>query len=401
MDELLTGHTETVLVIDPDSGLFEVSNNTLSSAGYQVLHHQDADEALTVIGNSKLDSLVLDMSMPVANIQSYIDQIIAINPLLPIIIATDTEHDGDTAVALSKGVYNYVMKPLHPDSLTIALHACLEYSRVVRENTSYRKRLEESNQRLQAQLEEAHKDQQAGKLVQQRMLPPTPHQILDYHFSHAVYPANYMSGDYVNYHQVSADKVVFFLVDVTGHGSASAFVTVLINQMALRSRQHFEQQHKVEVKSAAWMLSWINRNLLKAGLERHLTIFLGVLDHQNHRLNYSYGGHFPPAILASGGEAHFLEGRGLPVGLVAQANYDDHSIDLPDDFTLTLMSDGVLEVMPQASLADKEAHLLDLAAQGHRVSDWLTSLEISEPDLDNDDAPPDDISVLTLSSSAD
>ena len=67
---------------------------------------------------------------------------------------------------------------------------------------------------------------------------------MDYKFSHRIVPADYLSGDYVEYHQVSDNKVVFFLVDVTGHGASSAFVTVMMKQLSIRSRKHFQKDKK-------------------------------------------------------------------------------------------------------------------------------------------------------------
>ena len=215
---------------------------------------------------------------------------------------------------------------------------------------------------------------------------------MDYKFSHRIIPADYLSGDYVEYHQVSDNKLVFFLVDVTGHGASSAFVTVLMKQLSIRSRKHFQKAKKREVNSAAWMLSWINKNLLDAGLGRHLTIFLGVIDKETRQLNYSYGGHFPQAVMTTGDDVYFLEGRGLPLGLFEGAEYKDLYMPLPEKFGLTVFSDGVLEIMPQKNLKEKEARLLELVQEtDHRIDLMVQSL--GESKLRR---APDDISILSL-----
>ena len=194
------------------------------------------------------------------------------------------------------------------------------------------------------------------------------------------------------------EKLVFYLVDVTGHGASSAFVTVLIKQLSIRSRRHFRMEHHHEVKSAAWMLGWINRNLLEAELDCHSTIFLGVIDAEKRTLNYSYGGHFPQAIFSSPDTTCFLKGRGLPLGLFEDAEYEDHFIELPRNFGITLLSDGVLEIMPEENLTRKEERLLEIveSSQQSGGNDLNTTFEALKFDELQD--APDDISVLSIRS---
>ena len=75
-----------------------------------------------------------------------------------------------------------------------------------------------------------------------------------------------------------------------------------------------------------------------------------------------------------------------------EAEYEDVTIDLPEQFTLTILSDGILEVLPQKSLKDKEAHLLSAIRGG---ADSVPKL-ISALELDPITDAPDDIALLVL-----
>ena len=48
-----------------------------------------------------------------------------------------------------------------------------------------------------------------------------------------------MSGDFTDYFKVGKSKVVFFLADVSGHGSSSAFATVLLKNLFARKRSDY------------------------------------------------------------------------------------------------------------------------------------------------------------------
>ena len=155
-------------------------------------------------------------------------------------------------------------------------------------------------------------------------------------------------------------------------------------------------EHHHEVKSAAWMLGWINRNLLEAELEGQATMVLGGIDAEKRTLNYSYGGHFPQAIFSSPDTTCFLKGRGLPLGLFEDAEYEDHSIELPKEFGITLLSDGVLEIIPEASLIEKERRILEIVESSQRAGGDNLNAIFEALEFDELQNAPDDISVLSI-----
>jgi phosphoserine phosphatase RsbU/P len=392
MGEPLTGPCEHLLIVNDDPESQQLILDCLHDGGYETTLVSDLPAALTYLQWNHVDLVILDLGIKDADPLKMLKDLCSTYSELPVIVLSQRSTAEQTREALQLNVMDYLRKPFHPEMVLFSVSNSLKRMKLLLENRKYRDQLEVANRELQRRLEEVQADQQAGKLVQQRMLPPSPYRLMDYKFSHRIIPADYLSGDYVEYHQVSDNKLVFFLVDVTGHGSSSAFVTVLMKQLAIRSRRHFQKEQRREVNSAAWMLKWINKNLLDADLGRHLTIFLGVIDKETRQLNYSYGGHFPQAIMTTGDDVYYLEGRGLPVGLFEGAEYEDIYMPLPKKFGLTVFSDGVLEIMPQKSLKEKEQRLLELVKEtDHRVDLMIQSFGENEIRR-----APDDISVLSL-----
>jgi len=388
----LTGPSEHLLIVNDDPESQQLILDCLHGGGYETTLVSDLPAALTYLQWNHVDLVILDLGIKDADPLKILKDLCSTYSELPVIVLSHRSTVEQTREALQLNVMDYLRKPFHPEMVLFSVNNSLKRMKLMLENRKYRDQLEVANRELQRRLEEVQADQQAGKLVQQRMLPPSPYRLMDYKFSHRIIPADYLSGDYVEYHQVSDNKLVFFLVDVTGHGSSSAFVTVLMKQLAIRSRRHFQKEQRREVNSAAWMLKWINKNLLDADLGRHLTIFLGVIDKETRQLNYSYGGHFPQAIMTTGDDVYYLEGRGLPVGLFEGAEYKDIYMPLPKKFGLTVFSDGVLEIMPQKSLKEKEERLLELVKEtDHRVDLMIQSFGENEIRR-----APDDISVLSL-----
>jgi len=141
------------------------------------------------------------------------------------------------------------------------------------------------------------------------------------------------------------------------------------------------------------VLGHINRGLINCKLGKHVTMLGGVIDLQSGQLTYSIGGHLPLPVLFSEGEARYLEGRGLPVGLFEEASYNDLVMQLPPSFSLSMMSDGILDLLPGDTLKEKEAALPRLVSEAGGTLDGLRQVF----GLANLRDMPDDIALLVLS----
>jgi serine phosphatase RsbU (regulator of sigma subunit) len=82
----------------------------------------------------------------------------------------------------------------------------------------------------------------------------------------------------------------------------------------------------------------------------------------------------------------------MPVGLFRDAKYNDYQMTLPKQFTLSLFSDGVLELLTQSSLAQKEEYLLHLIEREAGNHDAI----VKALALESDEDVPDDIALMTV-----
>jgi serine phosphatase RsbU (regulator of sigma subunit) len=100
----------------------------------------------------------------------------------------------------------------------------------------------------------------------------------------------------------------------------------------------------------------------------------------------------PLPVLLADGQARYPQGRGLPIGLFAEATYQDQCLDLPEQFSLSLFSDGILDLLPGATLKDKEAALPEWVARAGGTLDGLrTAFGLARLG-----EMPDDIALLVL-----
>ncbi|MFK7161184.1 PP2C family protein-serine/threonine phosphatase [Marinospirillum sp. MEB164] len=246
-------------------------------------------------------------------------------------------------------------------------------------------RLEQENIDLKTELGLLRQDQEAGYLVQQRLLPAngTCHLGLQLHYW--MRPSLYLSGDFIDFWALDQQRVMFYLADVSGHGASSAFVTILLKYLI--NRYALEDQ-----ASPARLCARINRELIQSGLEKHMTLVLGCLDTAKGQLTYTNAAHLPPPLLLEAGQARPLAGRDQPVGLFPEAEYHEQLCDWTPASRLCLATDGILEVLPGKGL---EA----------RQEEWFRRIEQAEGELvtlldalpGSADDWPDDVTLMTVS----
>ncbi|WP_373387989.1 two-component system response regulator RssB [Pseudomonas alcaligenes] len=383
-----------LLIIDDDEVVRASLAAYLEDSGFQVLQAGNGLQGLEVFEREQPDLIICDLRMPQIDGLELIRRISALNSEIPVIVVSGAGVMSDAVEALRLGAADYLIKPL--EDLAVLEHSvrrALDRFQLRLENQRYREKLETANRELQASLHLLQEDQNAGRQVQMNMLPVTPWQADDLQFAHQIIPSLYLSGDFVDYFRVDEHRVAFYLADVSGHGASSAFVTVLLKFMTTRLLYEWKRNGVLPEFKPSDVLGHINRGLINCKLGKHVTMLGGVIDQQNGTLTYSIGGHLPLPVLFSEGEARYLDGRGLPVGLFDEASYKDQVMQLPQSFSLSLMSDGILDLLPGDTLKEKEAALPRLVSQAGGTLDGLRQVF----GLANLRDMPDDIALLVLS----
>jgi len=384
----------TLLIIDNDEASRLHLATHLQDQGYAVLQADSATEGLTLLERESPSLLICDLCMPGLDAAALFNLANAKENRVPVIVVSAAQATSDVVEALRLGASDYLIKPVQAlPALDHSLRRALDRVRLRQENRRYREKLEAANRDLANSLRLLEEDQTAGRQVQLNILPESPLQIDDLHLAHKIIPSLYLSGDFVDYFRVDEHRVAFYLADVSGHGASSAFVTVLLKFMTIRLLYESKRGGKLPEFRPSDILAHINRGLLNCNLGKHLTMLGGVIDQRQNRLTYSIGGHLPLPVLFSEGKAGYLQGKGQPLGLFAEAEYSDQSLDLPNAFSLSLYSDGIFDLLPGQSLQDKEAALPEC------VREAGGSLEGLRGRLGLDDLADmkDDIALLVLS----
>lgn len=384
-----------LLIVDDQPERARALGGFLSSAGFAIQIVSDVENSTYVLGgDSDLDVVLCELDLKDF---SWVDARHALRDMdvqVPAIMFSDVADAKRMMTALRLGASDFFLRPVEDkDALIRSIERCVRQRRLRRELHESSQRLEATNRELRGTVKMLEQDQQAGRQVQLRMLPATPLVLEDYVLSHTVIPSLYLSGDFTDYFTLGKNHVTFFMADVSGHGSSSAFATVLLKNLFARKRSDLLRRSDDTIMSPTAMLQRANKELLDLGVGKFATMIIGLLDMQENTLRYSVAGHLPLPVLVSEAGARYLQGEGSAVGMMEDAQYEEHSIELPESFMLALFSDGILEILPPKNLIEKEKYFLNVFEQAADSPEEL----VTRLGLDRVETAPDDIAALFVS----
>lgn len=123
-----TKGSETILVVDDDQMVVDVTKIVLTRLGYQVLISRNGKEALDTVNahDGPIDLALLDLVMPVMGGAEAFPLLKRARPEMKIIICTGFAKGSASEVLQNAGVSEFLLKPFGPETLTKAIRRALD-----------------------------------------------------------------------------------------------------------------------------------------------------------------------------------------------------------------------------------------------------------------------------------
>ncbi len=382
------------MIIDDTVANLHILNSLLTEQGYDVSLFPKAELALESLKVNTPELILLDINMPVMDGFEFCKILKKDEHLqeIPVIFLSAMQNISDKLNAFQAGGVDYITKPFQFDEVLVRVKTHLKLRSQQRQLEEHYERLQVTNKALKKSLDTLKKDEEAGRIVQFRLLPENHSDIAGYQFEYFLKPSLYMSGDFVDYIDIDDTYIIFYMADVSGHGAASAFVTFLLKTFINSAHGNYHENSDKSIISPVKLLEHLNKTLFESKLDKYLTIFYGVINKKKNTLTYANGGQFPFPFLKDKNGTKQIICKSVPVGLFSFAKYTNCVINLPENFTFTIFSDGILEIIKEK---DIKLQIEELTRLVEFRQDGLQGLvENTIPDEDAEIL--DDITILSL-----
>jgi phosphoserine phosphatase RsbU/P len=365
----------------------------MEDSGFEMLEADNGETGLEMFRMNQPDLVLCDLRLPGLDGLDVLSAISEEAPETPVIIVSGAGMVGDAVQAIKRGAWDFVTKPIADmEVLESSVRRGLERADLLRQNRAYKETLESLNRDLVEALKQFEEDQEAGRKIQFQLLPQDKLRFGDFTLTRRLYPSTYLSGDFVDYAPIDRTRLAFYMADVSGHGAASAFVTVMLRTLTTQYLEAYRRDGDDTMLCPDKTLARLDHDLRRQKLDKHVTIFYGVIDCSREILHYCNAGHFPYPVICDAEGVRSLVCRGRPVGLFEDSRYTASEIPIPAVCTLLLASDGVLELVPENDGQDKQVFLEAQLTQEHAGIDWLAS----RLGLDTGVQLPDDVALLLI-----
>lgn len=211
--------------------------------------------------------------------------------------------------------------------------------------------LQNANERLEEASRAMKRDLEAAAELQQALLPVELPEFPGMNFAYRFRPCSDVGGDSLNVLSLDGRHVAVYILDVSGHGVAAALLSVTLTHMLSVVPDRSFLYHaatdgtgKYCITAPAEVVSRLNRHFLSSpSLPRFFTMIYGILDRENGEFRYVAAGHLGPIHFSRSSGRSIGETGGIPIGLLAGATYEEHSVRLSRGDRLYLCTDGIME----------------------------------------------------------
>jgi len=393
------GQLANILVVDDTPANLQVLVGMLKDRGYKVRPVPGGKLALLAAGRDPPDLILLDINMPEMNGYEVCERLKADDQLrgIPVIFISALTEQLDKVKAFAIGGVDYITKPFQLEELHARVETHLKVRRLQIE-------LEETNSQLAKVNGRMSRDLKAAAKIQASFLPREAPRVPGADFAWIYRPCDELAGDGLNVIPLGAGMVGLYILDVSGHGVASALLSVTMSRLLspppvpssilIRSNA----RDPCDITPPAEVAARLNRLFpFDEATEQLTTMVYGILDATTGLFRYVSAGHPGPVHLPAGADPVILESEGFPLGLTDH-DYEERSVRLGPGDRLYLYSDGVPEAMAAGGQQFGNARLLESIGQGRAESlqESVGSLMGALTRWHGSERPQDDISILAV-----
>ena len=330
-----------ILIVDDEELNLEILELSLSELeDVKILSALNGFKALKYVNRQPIDLIILDLSMPEMNGLEVLKILKEDDTLkyIPVIVATAKTEDRYRA--LEMGAEDFLLKPIDVVELRFKVNNLLKLKKFNDLQQHFNQRLEEEIEKKEKQLKEfaqVEQELQLAREIQQRLIPtsyPSCNQLEVYG---SCVSASEVGGDYLDVFKTECNNyTVFIMADVSGHGFASALVSMQFRSLARMELMKGGEDFGKEIERINSVFSNDNQE----GSMFITALFLRY-NHKREIIESVNAGHFDP--LGEPKLEHSAITKGIPLGIQADLPFGVIEAPFKSGDRLFLYTDGIIE----------------------------------------------------------
>ena len=392
----------TILIVDDDQTTQNLLRTWGQAAGHVVICATSEQISPEMLSGTSSDIVLTNWNLQYMS-GGDLCHLVREEAIYRYIIVYASDHsDIDFIECTTAGADDILSTPLNAAQLQIRIYAAertLNLQQAFAEQNAAHKAL---NEKLDVAYQALYSELQAASELQLSLLPTVSEIHPNYSLDWLVLPSSFLAGDNLNYFIMQERYLIFYHLDVAGHGIPSALLSVTLNQ--LLSPQpgspmvRFDPQLELKrIVPPVEVVSELNRRFQPQG-DGYFTMIYAVLDTETHEIRLCQAGHPSPIKIAADGEISEIGDGGFPVGLWPDMTYEETRTNLMPGDRLVLYSDGVIACLndQQVPYSLDQMKAIIGSQSGKPLKDVLQAVQADLEQWNQGKDFPDDISLLIV-----
>lgn len=364
-----------ILIVDDVPENVELLKYLLQQEGFKTYTAFSAEEARLVLLNTAIDTLLLDVNMPVQDGFSFCRELRAMDQfkLLPILFITSIEREVGFQEAMKNGGDDFINKPFNKRELVAKIHSVI--------------RLKDLQDELYRQKSKYEKELQTARRVQDQLIPEKSFIWNGIKAQTLFHPYLQIGGDFVD-SWIEEKKLHIVIADCSGHGPSAALIGAMFKMQLFNLVSTMDLRERV---------AHLRKNMELVLPEDYAITFCYAILDQDLKLSYINGGH-PAPIVYMDGETKFLKGMSpMIMGINFAATDEVQTVQLKTGSMFFMYTDGASEAMNPNSEYITEEGMKDIFHKSVKSGkDILQSVQNKILDFCGSSTPNDDMAMVCI-----
>lgn len=358
-----------VLVVDGSSAVQLLLLGKLRSWGHSVTVASDGLDGWDKVREAIYDLVISDWDPPEMDGLDLCHMIRAHSfpQYVYVILCAGKDPRPDLVSGMEAGADDFISKPVDFAELRVRVVAAQRVMQLQSELASQKQSLYKLNQELTEAHSRMERDLEAAAGTQIRLLPKIhdlhPRVRLDWLFI----PSRFLAGDMLNYFMADERHLVFYQLDVSGHGIPAALLSVTVSRILVPlegspSIRVSPIDRRLELVAPADVVAELNARF-QAEDDLYFTIVYGILDVFTRELRFCQAGHPGPVLIRRNTSPVVLGEGGFPVGMIEGMTYGEKVLQLETGDRIIVYSNGLSECENAVSIRYEQQRLTEMLDQ--------------------------------------
>jgi len=394
-----------VLVVDDSRAQRRILVSYLGRLGYETVEAGSGREALEGNLLDGVDLVLSDWLMPDMDGLALCREVRRrqSDRYVYFILLTSKSEKDEIAQGLDVGADDFLAKPVGLQELRARIAAGSRILAMERELVHRNRIATAALAELRLLYDAIDRDLVEARKLQQSLVRERRRSFAEGEVNLMLQPSGHVGGDLVGFHRIGESGVCIYGIDVSGHGVASALLTARLagylagnapgQNLALRH----DSRGRIVARPPAEVAARINHLMLdEVATGHYFTMAMANVDLASGRVDLVQAGHPAPLVQAADGSVRAVGDGGMPVGLLAEAVFEEVSLTLQPGERLLIHSDGFSECPGRDGRPLDDTGLMALVAESAdlRGAAFLDALVWKLSGLSGDRDFPDDLSAV-------